>query len=182
MVKVVLIKAICFQSNPLLTVGTEEIMALSGFDTIFTKSVPHILENIFFSLDYKSYKNCMKVCIAWNDLLTSDSFRRCGKSLFREDIDKELRRAVREGDEDEVRKILDSGMTDVNSLGILNQSFLYAAVCSDHLDVVKVLLDEGADPNMGLGSHVIEKYLKRIPPPQVTQYSWNFKKRKNDVI
>ena len=30
----------------------------SAFDTLFTKSVPHIIEKIFFTLDYNSFKIC----------------------------------------------------------------------------------------------------------------------------
>ena len=33
-----------------------QIMAASEFDRLFTKNVPHILEEIFFGVDYNSFK------------------------------------------------------------------------------------------------------------------------------
>ena len=57
-----------------------------GFCTLFTKSVPHILEKIFFSLDYESFKKCLEVSTAWKELLTSESFIIRGKMVFREEI------------------------------------------------------------------------------------------------
>ena len=56
-----------------------------AFDVLFTKSVPHcphILENIFLSLDYKSYKTCFEVNNTWYKLLASESFQRKAKSVF----------------------------------------------------------------------------------------------------
>ena len=57
-----------------------------SFDTLLSKNVPHILENIFFSLDYESFKTCHKVSTTWNELLTSLSFVTRAKSEFYEDI------------------------------------------------------------------------------------------------
>ena len=55
--------------------GKEETMtAACEFDRLFTKSVLHIHEKIFFSVDYKSFKKCLEVSKSWNDLLTSESF------------------------------------------------------------------------------------------------------------
>ena len=42
-----------------------------GFDQLLTKNVPHILEKIFLSLDIESIKNCMRVCQAWNNVLST---------------------------------------------------------------------------------------------------------------
>ena len=41
---------------------------------LFTRSVPHILEKIFFSLDYESFMRCSEVNKTWNDLLTSEPY------------------------------------------------------------------------------------------------------------
>ena len=49
-----------------------------AFDILFAKNVPHILENIFFSLDYASFQTCYKVSKVWNEFLSSQS---CHKSL-----------------------------------------------------------------------------------------------------
>ena len=53
-----------------------------AFDKLFTKSVPHILEKIFFSLDFKSFNTCMDVSKTWRDLLTSDSYLAKGRLVF----------------------------------------------------------------------------------------------------
>ena len=57
-----------------------------GFCTLFAKSVPHILEKIFFLLDYESFKKCLEVNIAWKELLTSESYVIRGKSVFLDEI------------------------------------------------------------------------------------------------
>ena len=60
--------------------------AACEFDQLFTKTVPHIIEQIFFSMDYESFKQCLEVSKSWNDLLTSKSFLRRGKSAFCEEL------------------------------------------------------------------------------------------------
>ena len=77
--------------------------AACEFDRLFTKSVPHIHEKIFFSNDYKTFKQCLDVSKSWNDLLTSKSFLRRGKSAFCEDIQKEIRLAAERGNVDIIR-------------------------------------------------------------------------------
>ena len=94
-------------------------MDSSAFNTLFSKNVPHLLEKIFFSLDYKSYKTCLEVSKVWNDLLTSDSFQMKGKSVFRTEILKdgnELHDIARKGNTDKVQKLLSTGMMDVNNV------------------------------------------------------------------
>ena len=49
-------------------------MVPSAFDKLFTKNVLHILEEIFFDLDYESFKTCLEVSNLWRQLLTSESF------------------------------------------------------------------------------------------------------------
>ena len=39
------------------------------FSTLLTKNVPHIMENIFFSMDYESYQMCLEISIVWKELL-----------------------------------------------------------------------------------------------------------------
>ena len=53
------------------------------FDKFFTRNVPHILEKIFFLLDYGSFETSSMVNIAWNELLTSKRFQKLGKLKFR---------------------------------------------------------------------------------------------------
>ena len=57
-----------------------------GFDSLFTKNVPHIIERIFFSIDYRSYKNCSEVSNTWKSLLTSEEYKRKARSLFADNI------------------------------------------------------------------------------------------------
>ena len=57
-----------------------------GFDVLFAKNVPHLLEKIFLSLDYESYKTCMEVNQTWNQLLVSESYMKISKSLFSNEI------------------------------------------------------------------------------------------------
>ena len=61
-------------------------MDTCAFDKLFAKSVPHILEKIFFSLDYESYKECLEVSDTWNKLLLSEPYLKIGKSVFRDEI------------------------------------------------------------------------------------------------
>ena len=43
--------------------------------TLFNKSVPHVFEKIFFSLDYDSFLACGNVSKSWNELLSTESYR-----------------------------------------------------------------------------------------------------------
>ena len=81
-----------------------------AFDTLFTNNVPHLLERIFLSLDYTSFKTCLKVKSDWNGLLTSESFQRRAKALFRKEIsddEKSLQHGSRKGKANEVRSRAD---------------------------------------------------------------------------
>ena len=57
-----------------------------AFNKLFNKSVPHILEKLFLSLDYGSFKTCLDVNKTWRQLLTSDSYRARGKIEFRNEL------------------------------------------------------------------------------------------------
>ena len=61
-------------------------METCAIDILFTKNVPHILEKVFLSLDYESYKNCCGVNNSFCAILTSESIIREAKSLFSEEI------------------------------------------------------------------------------------------------
>ena len=116
------------------------------FDRLFSKNVPHILEDIFFSLDYDSFKNCLEVSKSWNNLLTSEPFLRRGKSVFCEDIQKELLLAASKGNMDTIIRVLSTFMVDVNFM--TPSSPLMEAALIGRKDVVELLLDRGAEPNM----------------------------------
>ena len=125
----------------------DEAKNLCAFDKLFTKSVPHILEKVFFSLDYETFKICMEVSNSWNKLLTSESLKKMGKSVFCEDIKRELYQASEDGDVKEVENILSTGMADVSCIwGPHGATPLNYASWKGHKDVVELLLDAGADP------------------------------------
>ena len=63
-----------------------------AFDKLFCKNVPHILEKIFFSLDYESYEESLKVCKTWNELLKSKAFQKTANLWFREVVEKNGRK------------------------------------------------------------------------------------------
>ena len=77
--------------------------ALWEFDRLFTKTVLHILEKIFLSLDCKSCINCLEVSRSWDDMLTSESFQRRGKYIFCEDIREELMQTAQKGSTDRLK-------------------------------------------------------------------------------
>ena len=84
--------------------------------------MPHILEDIFFLLDYNSYKSCMKVSRSWKDLLTSESFLKRGKSAFHDNIKLELRSATIYGNVGVMRDIFSTFDVDRNILTDKNDS------------------------------------------------------------
>ena len=132
----------------------ENIVDPCVFNSLLTKNVPHILESIFLSLDYYSFNNCLNVNKAWNGLLTSESFKVKAKLLFHKEIEeenKELFKATVLGEIAKVRKILYSGMVDVNSVNRMyyDSTALIEAVNRGKKQMVKLLLHAGADPNKG---------------------------------
>ena len=127
--------------------------SICPFDTLLTKNVPHILEKIFLSLDYKSFKECLGVNISWKRLLTSDFFQVKAKVVFHDEIleeQRELWQAAMWGKVDVAKRILSRShvMVDVNCLGGFNDSTpLGEAASFGHEEVAKLLLQKGAYPN-----------------------------------
>ena len=122
------------------------------FNRLLTKSVPHILEMIFLSLDYETFKNCMKVNRVWHQLLKSNSYQLKGKLLFHGEITEDERKlwhAARNGYVEEVKTLLSSGMFDINYSNSLESGFgetaLHVAAGNGHKDMVQFLLDSGAE-------------------------------------
>ena len=111
-----------------------------AFDKLFTINVPHILERIFFSLDYESFKACLKVNKTWHKLLSSEAFQRWGKSAFQEKIsidEKKLWHAARENKVREVMSLLSSGLLNINSDDWFARTPLQVALTNGHKNVVK---------------------------------------------
>ena len=122
-----------------------------GLDTLFKMSLPHILEKIFLSLDFESCKTCYEVNKEWKELITSKYFQEKAKIQFELDIEDDEMRLCEmsgRGESAEVRRLLSFGLVDVNYVGwVYNSTPLNGAAQSGHIDVVKLLLDEGADPS-----------------------------------
>ena len=131
-----------------------------AFNKLFSTNVPHVLEMIFFSLDYESYKMCLKVCVKWRELLfTTTSFQAQVKLLFRNEVAKDqqmLSSATWHGYAEIAKSLLSSGLLDVNgniSMGLNNiisrtaGTLLTLAAEEGHEDIVLLLLDNGANIN-----------------------------------
>ena len=121
-------------------------MSSAAFDKLTEKSVPHILERIFFSLDYDSFKNCMEVSKTWRNLLISEQFQPRAKSEFCEEIHKDLMLASQKGLIKKVKAILSNIMLDADCT-IDGGTCLQNASFFGHKDLVNFLLDRGANPN-----------------------------------
>ena len=61
----------------------------TSFNTLFIKNLPHILEIIFFSLDYKSFKACMEVNKTWRSLLSIPAYQEEMEKMLKEKIKNE---------------------------------------------------------------------------------------------
>ena len=121
------------------------------FDTLISKNLPHILEKIFFSLDYESFKNCLEVSNEWKSVLTSDRYITKGKSVFKEGITKDEKQilvAANKGNKDDVRVLLASGMVDVNCKDCEGCAPLHNAALNGNKELAKFLIDRGAQPNV----------------------------------
>ena len=133
-----------------LTKHLNEKVVSCTFETLFTMNVPHVLERIFFSLDYGSFKKCKKVCAQWSALLNSESFKTRAKSHFAHQISSDqgqLRDLAYGGCADEIKKLVSSGMVDLNYCGggVWGSTPLCAASKNDNKRAVKALLELGAD-------------------------------------
>merc|ERR1712037_1021524 len=118
----------------------------------FFENFPHILEKIFFSTDYASYKICLEVNSEWKELLTSERYITKGKTVFTEEIMKDeekLSKAARADNADEAIRILSSGMVNVNCrVRHFDVTPLHGAASQGHKEMVKLLIESGADPNV----------------------------------
>ena len=116
----------------------------SPFDTIFKRNVPHILEKIFFYLDFESYLKCIEVKNTWKNMLLSDSFQKRAKKFYR--LEEKLRNLSFAGNSDAVHKLVSCGLVEVNCQNESGKTPLHYALMGTH-EATKTLLDLGADPN-----------------------------------
>ena len=113
------------------------------FVKLFNKNIPHILEKIFLSLDYKSFKRCYEVCKAWREIVGNESFRRRSKALYHDEMVDDLFNATMAANPKDISWLLFMGIninTTKEFLG-LNTTPLIVAVSTRNNDVVKVFLN-----------------------------------------
>ena len=87
----------------------------------------------------------------WKELLTSERFRSKWKYVFKEDIlldETKLQIAAGQNNTDEVRRLLSSGMVDINCRDHYLSTPLHKAAINGKASVAKLLLDKGANPNV----------------------------------
>ena len=121
---------------------------------IFNTNVPHIPEKIFLHLDLQTFKNCHVVCKSWNDILSSEFFRKRAMNILTEN-NKKLWRVSKRGHSDEVKRVLLTGMVAIDSHRdkfCVGSSICYAtplkiASCYGKKTVVHLLIKAGADVN-----------------------------------
>ena len=138
-----------------MATGEQSPHCYCDFNRLFSKSVPHILEKIFFSLDFDSFVACGKVTLAWEELHSSRLYQEKAYELWREKEENEIRlfKASRNGDVEEVQRLLESGINPnvkraVFPINSLCQNALCIAASNGNIEVVKLLLKFGADPNI----------------------------------
>ena len=122
------------------------------FEWLCKRNVPLILEKMFFYLDYESFKTCLKVSKAWNDLLRSKSYREKAKCVFESEIYQDGRKLSCASEIcgiEEVRRILSEEMVDVNTARGFSGGtpFMEYAALNGHEEVFKLILDYGAQIN-----------------------------------
>ena len=115
-----------------------------AFDKLLKRNVPHILETIFFSLDYNSLRACSEVCKMWKDLMASESYQ--DKVVEIKCRETDLMLACKKGAAKRVKAVLSLGV-DPNIRRQDGKSPIFLAVERGHKDVVKLLLNAGANPN-----------------------------------
>jgi len=137
------------------------------FGAVLPRKFPHILEQIFLYLDYESFKTCFEVCKTWNELIMSELVQRRAKDIFNAEIkedERKLVRAAREGRMPIIMGLLSTNLVDISmwsNIDKYNYDYegmdkdedytatpLFEAAKNGHADIVGLLLDRGAKPNI----------------------------------
>ena len=121
------------------------------FDSLLQRNVPHIIEMIFLSLDYDSFKECLDVNATWRNQISSAFLRRNGELLCYKGIFEDERKLLKAADlglDCHVKIFLDYGMIDVNASDHIGNTSLHFAVRNGDKKVVNILLDRGAKPDI----------------------------------
>ena len=125
-----------------------------AFDILFSRNVPHILEKIFFSLDYESFQACFRVNSAWNELLSSQPYQKWFKRMMINKTENEKKlwamSDLYKTNASEVKQHLSAeGWMNINCVAGRHQSTpLFQAAMHRRIDLVQVLLNGGAEPDM----------------------------------
>ena len=131
----------------------EKTVGHCAFDILFSRHVPHILEKIFFSLDYESFQACFRVKSAWSELLSSQPYQKWFKRMIIKKTENEKKLwdllDLHETSASEVKQLVSAeGWMNINSVAGLDQSTpLYQAAWHSRIDLVQVLLNGGAEPD-----------------------------------
>ena len=126
----------------------DETTGLGAFSPLFNINVPHILEEIFFLLDYDSIMACCRVCNKWNQLLSNETYE---KRINKKRLKKRIReimliKSARKGNLKKVNDLLSNGVNK-DYIGAAGTP-MYNAAHHGCTEVVKLLIDRGADPNL----------------------------------
>ena len=127
----------------------------SEFDILFARSVPHILEKIFFSLDYDSLTACSQVSKCWSSLISSKPYKQKASELFEKKKENERKLCLYtfEGNVEEVHQLLSTTVDPNCEVGLYYggtpQTPLFYASINGRKDVAihKLLLNAGAEPD-----------------------------------
>ena len=125
-------------------------MEETDFESLFNKNVPHILENIFCSLDFQSFKRCREVCHAWNDLISSEKYHMQLKRVRSKE--KDLIAACKNGSKtnmalEQLLSQCSEGRIYANCSYEGATPLIWSAI-NGNVHAVKILLNSGADPNL----------------------------------
>ena len=110
-------------------------------------SVPHILEKIYFSLDYSSFKTCLAVSTDWNELLSSERFQKLRKGVFGKEIETELGQALKMYNMEKIHRLVSSNIIDLNYMHKDVGTPLCVAADRGDTDLVQILIEKGAEIN-----------------------------------